>query len=161
MDERATVEAVTGGDREAFRWIVEQESATVFRICYRILGRVHEAEDVTQEAFVMAFRSLGSFRGDGPLGAWLARIATRQALRRASQRSEVLSIDAVPDDRGPVGGPDPLGTALAAERQVRVRAAVTGLAEPYREIVALRFFGELSLAEIAAATDRPVPTVKT
>jgi RNA polymerase sigma-70 factor (ECF subfamily) len=60
-----------------------------------------------------------------------------------------------------VGGQDPLGLAIAAERATRVRAAVAALQEPYRETVALRFFAELSLVEIAEQTGRPLGTVKT
>ena len=56
---------------------------------------------------------------------------------------------------------DPLGQAIAAERAARVRTAVAALGEPYRETVALRFFAELSLAEIAEQTGRPLGTVKT
>jgi RNA polymerase sigma-70 factor (ECF subfamily) len=56
---------------------------------------------------------------------------------------------------------DPATTVLREERDVQLRAAVASLDEPYREVVALRFFAERSLAEIAEATDRPLGTVKT
>ena len=56
---------------------------------------------------------------------------------------------------------DPLASALAGERQHLVRLAVAALAEPYRETIALRFFGGLALEEIAAITGRPINTVKT
>jgi RNA polymerase sigma-70 factor (ECF subfamily) len=161
VDDRSIVEAVASGDRDAFRQVVEAESASVFRICFRILGTTQEAEDAAQESFVIAFRSLDTFRGEGPLAAWLARIAARQAFRRLGQRRAIAPLD--PEVEQSVGTPDadPLGQALAAERDVMVRTAVSSLAEPYREVVALRFFGELSLREIAAVTNRPLGTVKT
>ena len=162
-DERAAVDAVLAGDREAFRVLVERESAAVIRACHRILGDIHEAEDAAQEAFVIAFRSLAGWRGDGPFGAWLTRIAVRIALRRAERRRDVAWIDPTHPDR-PLdvsGGPDPATTSLRAERAADVRAAVARLDEPYREIVALRFFGDLSLNEIATQTGRPLGTVKT
>ena len=56
---------------------------------------------------------------------------------------------------------DPAALAVRAEREAAIRAAVAGLDEPYREVVVLRFFGDLSLAEIALVSDRPVGTVKT
>jgi RNA polymerase sigma-70 factor (ECF subfamily) len=163
INERAAVDAVLAGDREAFRVLVERESATVIRACHRILGDRHEAEDAAQEAFVTAFRSLAGWRGDGPFGAWITRIAVRIALRRAQRRRDVTWIDPTnPSSRTErSGGPDPAITTLRAERAEGVRSAVSRLDEPYREVIALRFFAELSLEEIATQTGRPLGTVKT
>jgi RNA polymerase sigma-70 factor (ECF subfamily) len=163
IDERAAVEAVLAGDRDAFRFLVDRESAAVIRACHRVLGDLHEAEDAAQEAFVTAFRSLAGWRGDGPFGAWLTRIAVRIALRRAQRRRDVAWIDpADPSTRlDRPGGPDPAITTIRAERAEGLRSAVSRLDEPYREVVALRFFGELSLDEIATQTGRPLGTVKT
>ena len=107
----------------------------------------------------MAYRSIGTYRGDGPLGGWLMRIATRQAFRRLGQRRDAAEL---PPEL-PVGAPggDPVAAALAGERELAVRLAVAALSDPYREVVGLRFFGELTLEEIAAATGRPLNTVKT
>jgi RNA polymerase sigma-70 factor (ECF subfamily) len=174
-DERAVVDAVLAGDTEAYRLLVERESAAVVRTCHRILGDLHEAEDAAQEAFVTAYRSLAGWRGEGPFGAWLTRIAVRIAIRQAGRRRSVTWIDATgieADDSGlearisgiGLGSGQPMDPALAAirgERAIELRSAVAALPEPYREIVTLRFFGELSLDEIARQTDRPVPTVKT
>ncbi len=162
-DERAAVDAVLAGDRDAFRILVDRESASIMRACHRILGDVHEAEDAAQEAFVIAFRSLAGWRADGPFGAWLTRIAVRISLRRAQKRRDVVWIDPAAPDR-PLdlpGGVDPASSSLHSERAADIRAAVARLDEPYRETVALRFFGELSLDEIAAQTGRPLATVKT
>ncbi|HJT64223.1 MAG TPA: sigma factor, partial [Candidatus Limnocylindria bacterium] len=70
VDDRALVDAVLDGDREAFRAIVDGSQGAVYRACLRVLGSVPDAEDAAQESFVTAFRSLGSYRGDGPLQAW-------------------------------------------------------------------------------------------
>ena len=178
LDERAIVAAVLAGDRDAYRRLVERESAGIVRACHRILGDQAEAEDAAQEAFVTGYRSLATWRSDGPFGAWLTRIAIRIALRQAGKRRTVTWRDpaaAHGDDGAPgqadramdraslAAAPmtDPAVLAMRSERATEIRAAVTALPEPYREVVALRFFGEASLDEIARITDRPVGTVKT
>jgi RNA polymerase sigma-70 factor, ECF subfamily len=181
---RTVVESVLRGDRDAFRVLVDRESTSVVRACLRVLGDLHDAEDAAQESFVTAFRSLDTWRGEGSFGAWMARIAVRVALRQLSRRRPVTRIDPLtvesdasagsrtPGDRASraaftagaldaAGGQDPAAIALRGERESSVRAAVAGLEEPYREVVALRFFGDLSLAEIAAVSGRPLGTVKT
>ncbi len=161
VDDRALVDATLAGDRRAFGLLVERETRTVYRACLRILGRPHDAEDVTQESFVAAYRALGTFRGEGSLQGWLLRIATRQAFRRLAQRRPTADIAAVPEPVLADTRTDPPGVLVAAERRDELRAAVEALPDPYREIVALRFFAELSLAEVADATHRPINTVKT
>ena len=168
-DDARIVRAVLSGDRDAYRALVDRESAAVIRACHRILGDLGEAEDVAQEAFVIAYRSLGSWRADGPFGAWLSRIAVRLALRQAGRRRNVqwATPGTAADDDDPVASlrsdwrVDPEGLAIRGERQRVVRRAVADLDEPYREVVALRFFAERSLDEIAALTGRPLGTVKT
>ena len=162
VDDRALVRAVLDGDRDAFRPVVEREAIAVYRACLRILGAPADAEDVAQEAMVIGYRSLATFRGDGPLGAWLVRIATRQAYRRLAQRRDAADLAAMPEPAASgATGAEPLGSLVATERARELRAGVAALPEPYRETVALRFFGELALDEIAAATGRPLNTVKT
>ena len=175
--DRAIVDAVLAGDSDAYRHLVERESASIVRACHRVLGDLHEAEDAAQEAFVSAYRSLASWRGEGPFGAWLTRIAVRIALRQAGQRRSVRWLapsagsaadihdqaTAASETQAIAASPrtDPAMLAVRAEREAALRAAVSTLPEPYRETVTLRFFGELTLDEIARQTERPLPTVKT
>jgi RNA polymerase sigma-70 factor (ECF subfamily) len=170
---------VLAGDTEAFRRLVERESVALVRACHRILGDRADAEDAAQDAFVTAYRQLATWRGEGTFGAWLMRIGVRIALRQAGKRKTVTWRDPLaPGDAGPSAvdpitkatdqsaidsAPltDPAVLSMRAERATELRAAVTGLPEPYREVVALRFFAEATLDEIARQTGRPIGTVKT
>jgi RNA polymerase sigma-70 factor, ECF subfamily len=162
VDEQAFIEAIRAASPEAFQRLVEREVGPVFRLAYRILGNAHDAEDVVQDTFVIAYRSIGSFRGEGSIGAWLRSIAARQAIRHGTRQQSSLSVDGLelelPDAAaGPSG---PLAGVLTSERAAAIRRAIAGLPAGQREVIALRFFGELSLAEIAVTTGRPLPTCK-
>jgi RNA polymerase sigma-70 factor (ECF subfamily) len=151
------------GDVRAFEVLIERQSAQVFRACYRVLGRVDEAEEAAQEAFVLAYRALGTFRGDGHPAGWLMRIATREAWRRSAARARHRTASMPLDDAAlslPSPRLDPSQMLMRNEDQQQVRMAVSRLPEPYREVITLRYFGELSLGEIGAATRRPLGTVK-
>lgn len=170
LDDVQVVRAVLDGDRDAFRILVDRESASVARACYRVLADMDEAEDVAQEAFVTAYRSLAAWRGDGPFGAWLTRIAVRLAIRQLGRQRAVGWLR-TPTDDGTTNGAaaslfanprhQPEHVAMRAEHASATRRAVAALDEPYREVVTLRFFGERSLEEIATLTGRPLGTVKT
>lgn len=161
VEDRALIDALRSGDRDAFGLLVSRETGAVYRACLRILGRPSDAEDVTQESFVAAYRAIHTYRGEGSPRAWLLRIATRQAFRRLSQRRPVVPLDDLPDARLADADADPGVRVVAGEQRATVRAAVAALPDPYREVVALRFFADLSLFEVAEATGRPINTVKT
>lgn len=169
IDDLRVARAVLDGDRDAFRILVDRESAAVVRACFRVLGDLHEAEDVAQEAFVSAYRALATWRGEGPFGAWVTRIGVRLAIRQVGKRRAVTwvragadgSLDETVASLPASASAQPETAAIHAERVQATRRAVADLDEPYRETVALRFFGERSLEEIAAITGRPLGTVKT
>lgn len=162
--DQLVADAVAAGDREAFRSVVEDHAGVVIAACRRVLGDALEAEDVAQEAFVIAYRRIGTYRADGPLGAWVTRIAIRLAMRQARQRSRASLQSVFDADRLTAESAlasDPAGVVIESERAGRVRAEVAALPSPYQEVVALRYFGDLSLEEIARTTSRPLGTVKT
>jgi RNA polymerase sigma-70 factor (ECF subfamily) len=185
---RRVIREVLEGNHDAFRILVERETPAAFRLCYRVLGDRGDAEDAVQEAFVSAFRALPAWREDGSFSAWLARITLHVALRRSRRPRPVAWIDTIDaevigddhDGSGSSGAAgrrlahhfrsaslaaapfaDPALIALRSEEAEAVRAAVAGLPEPYREVIALRYFGQLSVPEIAAVSRRPLGTVKT
>lgn len=163
VDDAALAVALTAGDEDAFRMLVELETPSVFRTCYRILGSVEDAEDATQETFVLAHRNLATYRGEGRPGAWLIRIATRHSWRRAAAARQRMQRTAPLDpvlEASLAGGSDPAREALDAERREHLRGAVEALPDPYREVLTMRFFGELALGDICLVTGRPMGTVK-
>ena len=164
MDDLAFGRALATGDEAAFHALVDRESVVILRLCYRILGRVDEAEDAAQETFVLAYRALSTYRADGPPGAWLARIATRVCWRRSGILTRRRAATTPLDDvlTGTLVGPgDPAAEVIAAAEAASVRRAAAMLPEPYREVVALRYFADLSTVDIAIATGRPEATVRT
>jgi len=104
-------------------------------------GSYESARDVVQEAFAQALRDRDQYRGDGPLAAWVWRIAVRVALA-ARRNGHELTLDEVAEY-----APAP----PAAERDPALRAALRALPARRRLIVYLRYFADLSYAEIAAA----------
>ena len=98
-DDAALVRASQRGDREAFGILVSRYASSVLNITARMLGPAAEAEDVAQETFVAAFRSLAGFQLDAKFSTWLYRIAVNKchdALR--TRRPGTVSMDAVDDD---------------------------------------------------------------
>jgi RNA polymerase sigma-70 factor (ECF subfamily) len=159
VDDQPFIDAIRAADPDAFRRLVDRELDPVFRVAYRILGERQDAEDVAQDTFVTAYRSIATYRGDGPIGAWLRTIATRLALRRAADRSAETHVSYELEDPNRTE-PGPLAAMLSAERESAVRTAIAGLSEAQREVVTLRLFGDMSLQEIADATGQPLSTCK-
>ncbi len=161
VDDRALIDAVLSGDRQAFGVLVERETRTVYRATVRILGRPQDAEDVTQESFVAALSVHPDLPGRGLVPRLAAADRNPPGLPPAGPASAHRGLDAIPEPRLADASAEPTRLLIDRESHDAVRDAVRMLPEPYREVVALRFFGELSLAEVAEATGRPINTVKT
>lgn len=162
-EDRQLVDAVIAGDHESFRVLVDRESQSVIAICHRILGDPVDAQDVAQDAFLQAYRALATFRGEGPFGAWLRRIAIRAAAARLSTRRDEVRLDAEaldPRAASLQSGDDPEATAMDLEQRAAILDAVETLPVAQRDVIMLRFYGDRSLQEIAALTSHPVGTVK-
>jgi RNA polymerase sigma-70 factor (ECF subfamily) len=161
--DRQVVDAVLAGDREAFRVLVDRESWAVIGLCRRVLGDPAEAEDAAQDAFTRAYQALASYRGDGPFGAWLRRIALRVAIARVAARQAASSFDdelVDPHLARLSAGDDPEARYLGLESRADVLDTIAALPAAQRDVVLLRFFDDLSLQDIAVITDNPIGTVK-
>lgn len=162
--DRALVDAVLSGDHDAFRGLVDRESSTILAICRRILAEPADAEDAAQETFLTAYRKLGSFRGEGPLGGWLMRIAIREAQRRGRTRLRLSVLDPAIDTwpaAAVANRSDPADVVEDGERDSQLRAAIDELPAHYRDAVRLRYIDERSYRDIAFITGRPEATVRT
>ena len=160
--DRSIADAVLAGDGDAYRLLVERATDSVFATCLRVVRDPDEAADVTQDAFVQAYRMLPTWRGEGPFAAWVRRIAMRMAFARIRARRTLPFPDLDRDDAGPAAetAQEPEHLALSRENRSELVALIAGLPEAYRRVVALRFSDELSIEEIAHATGAPEGTVK-
>jgi RNA polymerase sigma-70 factor (ECF subfamily) len=150
------------GDELAFLLLYERHRTPVFRFACRMLGSSPLAEDVTQECFLSVLRRPEAFRAErASLRTYLCAIARYLALKQLRKRGEETTLDAPPDDTATeAGGSDPLHVVLQEEAAEAVRRAVAALPPLQREAVVLFEYQEMSLAEIAAACEIDVGTVK-
>ncbi len=162
MDEQEAIRRCLAGDRDAFAVVVRQYQALILALCLRLTGNREDAADVAQQVFVSAFRHLDQYDPQQPFRPWLCRIATNACTaflrrhRRGGPAAPAQATEALPD-------PEPGAPALVdqAEDRERVRRAVAGLPPPYRTVVLLYYFQDLSYLEIARQTGLPVGTVST
>jgi RNA polymerase sigma-70 factor (ECF subfamily) len=150
------------GDSAAYQTLVEEHQTIAFRTAYLITGSAADAEDAVQEAFVKAFYALGRFRPDAPFRPWVLRIVANEARnrRRSAGRRERLALRAAEDPLSGGAVPSPEAALLESEERAELLAAVEGLREEDRLVIACRYFLELSEEETAAALDWRRGTVK-
>lgn len=159
MDEKAVIRRAARGDSEAFRQLVEAYQTSAYRMAARMCGP-DSADDVTQEAFLAAWRGLPEFRGACRFSTWLYRLVSNAAidcLRREKKHRDSGDIDEL---ELPDGGPSPQEQAEQADTQEAVRRAMAQLSPEHRQVLLLRYMQELDYGEIAAALDISEGTVK-
>jgi RNA polymerase sigma-70 factor (ECF subfamily) len=145
---------VLAGDVDAFEGIVARWQGPLFQLALRFCHDRGEAEDLTQEAFLRAFRSLASWRADSKLSTWLIALATnvyrsytRRAPREAARLDEVGLASAQREDS-------------ASAEELRVRRAVDSLPARYRDAIALYYFHALDVSAAAKSLRIPEGTLK-
>lgn len=162
MTEAELVRAARAGDRDAFADLVRAHHARVLGLCLGMLGDPAAADDAAQEAFLSAWKSLASFKGDSAFGTWVHRIAANKCLdsrRRMGRRAED-SLEAILEgggEPGPSVGAGPERAAEAADLAARVLGSLSG---EYRLILTLREVQGLSYEEIMAVMDCSLDSVK-
>jgi RNA polymerase sigma-70 factor, ECF subfamily len=143
-----------GGDRQAFAALFERYKNLVYRSAYLFLGDTHDAEDALQEVFLQVYRSLASFDpGRAAFSTWLYRVTLNHCLNRRRKRNlaglhldEIVLKSEFPERR------------LADEQAIW--QAIQALSDRLRPVLILRYYWELSYAEMATILDVPLGTVK-
>ena len=166
VDDRELIRRCQAGDIAAFEPLVEKYRQRVWRLAYQVLRDREEAWDCAQEAFVRAYSSLSSFRGQSAFYTWLFRITVNVATdrhRSRGARSRALGGDPIPEEEwertaiDTERGPDE--AAVQAEQRERIRAALDSLPVKARTIIMLSDVEGLSYKEIAEVLNCPIGTV--
>ncbi len=166
VDDRELIRRCQAGDIAAFEPLVEKYRQRVWRLAYQVLRDREEAWDCAQEAFVRAYSSLSSFRGQSAFYTWLFRITVNVATdrhRSRGARTRALGGDPIPEEEwertaiDTERGPDE--AAVQAEQRERIRAALDSLPVKARTIIMLSNVEGLTYKEIAEVLNCPIGTV--
>lgn len=155
--DRDLVASAQRGQRAAFEELVARHADRLHGVAWRLVGDEHDAREITQEAFLRAWRGLSGFQAESEFFTWLYRIAMNEAKRLQGRRGRASAAAARSLDDLPVEPADPAAgpEALAEHRALRVALdrAVAGLALKYRAPLVLRDIEGLSTQEAAAILD--------
>ncbi|MEK7631048.1 MAG: RNA polymerase sigma factor [Patescibacteria group bacterium] len=151
------------GDDAALEVLVARHLTLTYRFVYKMTGNAQDAEDITQETFIKAWRALKTFDQHKNFTTWLLTIAKRTAIDMLRKKRGLSFADFQDDD-----GANRLIDMLAADSRsplaeaegIEVRAAAENLSDPYREIISLHYDDGLSLEEISMRLEKPANTIK-
>ena len=159
IDEKHMIRLAADGDMAAFEQLVTTHQPAIYRLALRMTGNPEDAADMTQEAFLRAWRGLGSFQADSSLSTWLFRLTSNVCIDflRAARRHLVVPISGLDADgeEYTLDAPDP-----AKLPEEELRAAMALLAPEQRLILSLRVENDLSYTDIAAVLGVREGTVK-
>jgi RNA polymerase sigma-70 factor, ECF subfamily len=166
------VRRIALGDREALGFLMLRYNQKLYRTARSILKDDAEAEDTVQEAYLLAYRSIGRFRGVAKISTWLVRVVANEALGRLRKRNrsaEIIWMDGNMhedieasekhgnDERAP-GQPE--RAALRAETRRLLERTIDTLPHAFRVVFVLRAIEEMTVEETAAALEIPEATVR-
>ncbi len=164
QNEPLLVQRTLAGDQQAFGELVQRYERDVFNLAYRMLNERTEAEDAAQEAFLRAYANLERYDPDRSFKTWILSITSNHCIDRLRRRRLVwLSLEEEPMMPHPAltsDIPGPEEAALTNERNVLVQGLLDDLNPDYRLAVVLRYWYDLSYAEIAEMLDTTESAVK-
>lgn len=168
-EEHELIAQAVAGEGVAFEVLMRRHNQLLFRTAYSILQSETDAEDAVQEAYLRAWRALGSFRSESRFSTWLVRIVTNEALGRVRRtRTQVIPLEAAmtsPDSAAQAAltsdsEHDPEQSAVRAQARTFVENRIDLLPDVYRTVFMLRAVEDMSVAEVAEALDIPEATVR-
>ena len=164
-EEPELLEQVRAGSADAFAVVVQAYSERLYAVVLRIVHDPADAEEVVQETFLKAYRNLARFQGDSALYTWLYRIAVNAAVDHAKKqrRRRHLSLD--DEDSGhepalPVAESAPEARSEKEELVALVQEGIEALPDPYRVILVLREYSEMSYEQLGEVLELPKGTVE-
>lgn len=166
LTDQQLIERINAGDARKYALLVDRHKDRAFTLALRTVGDRHDAEEIVQDAFVRAYRSLGSFRGDAKFSTWLYRIVYNLCMTRVSRRrpkGEQLDID---EQKYDVLTADESVSSVHEQMETRefrgiLVEEVNSLPEKYRVVLTLFYLEEQSYDEIVEVMNLPLGTVKT
>jgi len=172
LSDTEIVRRIVLGDRKAFELLMRRYNQTLYRTARSILRDDAEAEDAVQEAYILAYRGLGSFRGDSKLSTWLIRIVVNESIARArkrSRRAEIIHLGGEPqpepnaaEENMSAATPEqPEHAAMRAQSRRLLEGKIDALPEAFRTVFVLRALEDMTVEETAASLGIPVATVRT
>ncbi len=159
--EREIIERCQRGDSEAFRWLVDRYGDLAYRTAYFMVYDRQQAEDITQEAFLDAWRGIKGFKVGYSFKPWFLKIVVNRC--RMQKRHRVVptvSLERVEPKRVATGARAADEAVASGESRQLVREAIASLEEDQRSVIMLRYFAELTVPEIAQVLSLPEGTVK-
>lgn len=164
----ALARAVASGDQLAFKTLMRRHNQRLFRTARSILRDEREAEEVVQDAYLLAYRGMRHFRGEARLSTWLIRIVANRAMRRRQRLGRDRAIFAAEDiaageeeNMGESNFQNPESAAANSELRHLLESHIDRLPDLYREVFVLRGVEELSNEETATILGIPDATVRT
>ncbi len=158
--EQQLIERCRAGDMEAFGILWEQHRSAVFRSILGVVGNTQDAEDLTQDTFLRAYRALGSFRGESQLRTWLIRIGVHLAIDHVKRKKAHPEVALDWDVGGGHAEVDPHAVVERNELRETVRKAINALPAHHRAVIVLRDIEGMDYSEIAQALGCSVGSVK-
>ena len=162
MRERELCRRAAAGDREACAELIRRHYAEIYGLLARLTRDTHQAEDLCQETFAVAWSKLGSFNGRSALKTWLHRIAYHKWIdagrRQGADEVTYPGVITVSDESG--GASDPRAGIESDEQSRLLHEQITRLESAEREVIVLHYLQGLSYRQMADLLDQPAGTVK-